>query len=30
MISYTPFGHSDWQNIVASIRGSVRPAKRPP
>ena len=20
MINYTPFGHSDWQNIVASIK----------
>ena len=24
MINYTPFGHSDWQSIVADIRSSAR------
>jgi urea transport system substrate-binding protein len=30
MINYTPFGHSDWQTIVADIKNSARPARRPP
>jgi len=30
MINYTPFGHSDWQTIVATSRSSARPARRPP
>jgi urea transport system substrate-binding protein len=31
MINYTPFGHSDWQTIVADIKPpSARPARRPP
>ena len=28
MINYTPFGHSDWQNIVADIKKFGSPARR--
>ena len=28
MINYTPFGHSDWQTIIADINGSVRSGNR--
>jgi urea transport system substrate-binding protein len=30
MINYTPFGHSDWQTIVADVKPSAPPARRPP
>ncbi len=28
MVNYTPFGHSDWQNIVADVKNSAQPARR--
>lgn len=30
MISYTPFGHSDWQSIVADIKKFGSKGKRSP